>query len=215
MSTEMIRKTEEFLKRKFFESEFLKEHPVDRDYRLEHSYRVANIGKIIAEREGFDVTEMVIGCLLHDVAYCEVFGDDGWKDHGRRGARIARPFLTELGLPAERIDDICYGIAIHVDDVADFEGVKTPFAISIGDADNIDRFDAYRIFETLVYEGFKEKSLTEKAEFVEKRLSKLKEAANFPLGTKTAEALWKERIAYYCDFYEKMQKQFANSSSII
>ena len=90
MNTEMIRKTEEFLKRKFFESEFLKEHPVDRDYRLEHSYRVANIGKIIAEREGFDVTEMVIGCLLHDVAYCEVFGDNGWKDHGRMGALRVR-----------------------------------------------------------------------------------------------------------------------------
>ena len=37
MNTELIRKTEEFLKRKFFESEFLKDYPVDRDYRLEHS----------------------------------------------------------------------------------------------------------------------------------------------------------------------------------
>ena len=214
MNTELIRKTEEFLKHKFFESEFLKEHPVDRDYRLEHSYRVANIGKIIAEKEGFNVTEMVIACLLHDVSYCEVFGENGWKDHGRSAARIARPFLKELGLPADRIEDICYGIAIHVDDEADFEGVKTPFAISVGDADNIDRFDAYRIFESLVFENFKEKSLTEKAEFVEKRLSKLKEAANYTLGTKTADAIWKERIAYYCGFYEKLQKQFENSTSI-
>ena len=29
----------------------------DREYRLQHSYRVANIGKIIAEKEGFDITE--------------------------------------------------------------------------------------------------------------------------------------------------------------
>lgn len=214
MNTELVRKTEEFLKQKFFESEFFKDHPVDRDYRLEHSYRVANIGKLIAEKEGFDVTEMVIACLLHDVSYCEVFGENGWEDHGRSAARIARPFLKELGLPADRIEDICYGIAIHVDDEADFEGVKTPFAISVGDADNIDRFDAYRIFESLVFENFKEKSLTEKAEFVEKRLSKLKEAANYTLGTKTADAIWKERIAYYCGFYEKLQKQFENSTSI-
>ena len=214
MNTELVRKTEEFLKQKFYESEYMKAHPEDRDYRLEHSYRVANIGKLIAEKEGFDVTEMVIACLLHDVSYCEVFGENGWKDHGRSAARIARPFLKELGLPADRIEDICYGIAIHVDDEADFEGVKTPFAISVGDADNIDRFDAYRIFESLVFENFKEKSLTEKAEFVEKRLAKLKEAANYTLGTKTADAIWKERIAYYCGFYEKLQKQFENSTSI-
>jgi hypothetical protein len=30
----------------------------------------------------------------------------------------ARPFLETLGLAEERINDICYGIAIHVDDKA-------------------------------------------------------------------------------------------------
>ena len=28
--------------------------------------------------------EMVIACLLHDVSYCEEFGENGWKEHGRR-----------------------------------------------------------------------------------------------------------------------------------
>ncbi|MCR5295881.1 MAG: HD domain-containing protein [Clostridiales bacterium] len=68
---------------------------------------MANIGREIAVREGFDETEMIIACLLHDVAYCEAVGEGrfwpAWKDHGRRSARIARPFLEELGLPKDRM----------------------------------------------------------------------------------------------------------------
>ena len=70
-------------------------------YRIEHTYRVANIGRLIAVKEGFDETEMVIACLLHDVAYCEEFGEDGWKEHGRRSAQIARPFLEECKFRTE------------------------------------------------------------------------------------------------------------------
>ena len=57
--SELIRRTEQFLKEKFSQSEYFKEHPQEMAYRLEHSYRVANIGKQIAEKEGMDVTAMV------------------------------------------------------------------------------------------------------------------------------------------------------------
>lgn len=215
MNIEQIRKTESFLKQIFNESVYLNEHLKEKEYRLEHSYRVANIGKLIAQKEGFDETEMVIACLLHDVSYCEEFPDnDAWKNHGRKAARIARPFLAELGLSVDRINDICYGIAIHVDDEADFEGERTPFALSVGDADNIDRYDAYRIFETLERDRFLEKSFKEKVELVDTRLSKLKKALHISLGTKTAEEIWTERIAYYSGFYEKLQKQLENSFTI-
>lgn len=214
MKNELIVKTEQFLKKKFDDNEYYVEHPDGKAYRLEHSYRVANIGRIIAQNEGFDETEMVIACLLHDVSYCEVFDDDGWINHGRTAARIARPFLSELGLPEDRINDICYGIAIHVDDKADFEGERTPFALSIGDADNIDRYDAYRIYETLDREKFIDKTLDEKTKYVEERLPKLMNAVNMPLGTRTAEKIWAERIGFYCDFYKKLQNQFKSSSSI-
>ena len=158
MNTDFISKTEAFLKQKFDDSKYFAEHADEKAYRLEHSYRVANIGRQIAAKEGFDETEMVIACLLHDVSYCEDFDDDGWKDHGRNAAKIARPFLEELGLAQDRINDMCYGIAIHVDDEADFEGERTPFALTVGDADNIDRFDAYRIHEGLCYETLGVKS---------------------------------------------------------
>lgn len=216
VSGELIYKTESFLKETFNSSEFLNAHPSDKEYRLQHSYRVANIGKRIAEEEGFDVTETVIACLLHDISYCETFSDfeKDWKNHGRSAARIARPFLESLGLETERINDICYGIAIHVDDEADFEWERTPFAETVGDADNIDRFDVYRIYETLQYCKFSEMSFVEKQDKVDSMLQRLRELMDMRLGTKTAEIIWKERIDFYVRFYEKLKEQLANSTEI-
>ncbi len=215
LNRELIRKTEEFLKQKFEDATYLNEHPEAKAYRIEHTYRVANIGREIADKEGFDETEMVIACLLHDVAYCEEFGENGWKEHGRHSAHIARPFLEELGLPEERINDICYGIAIHVDDKADFPGEYTPFALSVGDADNIDRFDAYRIHEMLSNDSFLRMSYEDKNEYLEKRLSRLRELREIPLGTKTAEELWKSRLDFYIVFFQKLADQMERSHNVI
>ncbi len=215
MDRELITKTEDFLKQKYDSGLYLSEHPDAKAYRLEHTYRVANIGRQIAREEGFDETEMVIACLLHDVSYCEEFGEDGWLEHGRRAAAIARPFLETLGLAEDRINDICYGIAIHVDDKADFEGERTAFALSVGDADNIDRFDVYRIHEGLEAEGFIHKSYEDKLDYTVKRLTRLKELREMPMGTATAERLWKERLDFYISFCEKLESQLRSSYSIL
>ena len=45
-----VKLTEEFLKRKFNESEYFADKKSEKDYRFEHSVRVANIGKEIAEK---------------------------------------------------------------------------------------------------------------------------------------------------------------------
>ena len=211
----LIEKTKAFLKRKFDESKYLSGHPEEKAYRLEHSYRVANIGKAIAEKEDFSVTEMIIACLLHDVSYCEEFcGKEGWLNHGRNAAKIARPFLKELGLPEDRINDICYGIAIHVDDKADFDGERTPFALTVGDADNLDRFDVYRIYETLHKNNFKDMDISLKKDYVKKRLNELYKLLNMELGTKSAQELWKERLVFYIEFYEKLKEQLKISDDV-
>ena len=176
---------------------------------------MANIGRRIAVKEGFDETEMVIACLLHDVSYCEEFGENGWLEHGRRSARIARPFLTELGMARDRVDDICYGIAIHVDDAADFPGERTAFALTVGDADNIDRFDAYRIHENLSRDGFLDMSFEEKREYTAKRLEKLRGWLDMPMGTAAAGELWRERLAFNITFYEKLAEQLSCSRRVI
>ena len=157
----------------------------------------------------------MIAGLLHDVSYCEEFGEDGWIEHGRRAAHIARPFLQELGLAADRVDDICFGIAIHVDDQADFPGERTLFALSVGDADNIDRFDVYRIHETLSGDGFLSMAFPQKLQYAQKRLSRLRELLDLPMGTKTAQTLWRDRLSFYISFYEKLVRQLACSERVL
>ena len=215
MNTEMIMKTEAFLKETFSASTYLQANPTERDYRLEHSYRVANIAKAIAEAEGFDVTNAVIAGLLHDIAYCEeMVTREDRMNHGRRSATIARPFLESLGLSTDVVNEICYGIAIHVDDEADFEWERTAFCETVGDADNIDRFDAYRIYETLEYLKFSEMTLEEKLEKVTSTIDRLTKYKEMKLGTVTAKNLWLQRLDYYIGFYEKLKVQLDISSNI-
>ena len=211
----MINKAEKFLSETFAKSEYLQKNPTERNYRLEHSYRVANIAKVIAETEGFNVNYAVIAGLLHDIAYCEeMVTREDRMNHGRRSAAIARPFLKSLGLPTDAVNEICYGIAIHVDDCADFEWERTPFCETVGDADNIDRFDAYRIYETLEYLKFSEMSFTEKKEKVDSTIEKLNGYKEMKLGTTTAKKLWLDRLDYYISFYEKLKSQLENSTTI-
>ena len=212
----MITKTEAFLNDTFTASTYLQSHPTDRDYRLEHSYRVANIAKAIAEAEGFDVTNAVIAGLLHDIAYCEeMVTREDRMNHGRCSATITRPFLESLGLSADAVNEICYGIAIHVDDEADFQWERTPFSETVGDADNIDRFDAYRIYETLEYLKFSEMNLADKREKVASTIEKLNRFKEMKLGTATAKNLWIQRLDYYIGFYEKLKAQLDNSTAIL
>ena len=212
----MIKKTEAFLKETFAASTYLQENPTERDYRLEHSYRVANIAKAIAEAEGFDVTYAVIAGLLHDIAYCEeMVTREDRMNHGRRSAAIARPFLESLGLSVDAVNEICYGIAIHVDDEADFEWERTPFCETVGDADNIDRFDAYRIYETLEYLGFSKMNLADKREKVVSTLDRLTKYKEMKLGTVTAKNLWIQRLDYYIGFYEKLKAQLDSSTAVL
>ena len=216
MDTDLISKTEDFLKYTFEHSEYFRAHKNELDYRLEHSYRVANIGKRIAISESLDRTKVIIACLLHDIAYCnEMSTREERLEHGRASAKIARPFLESLGLSSDDVNDICYAIAIHVDDKADFEWQRTVFSETVGDADNIDRFDAYRIYESLQYKKFSEMTIFEKKDTLSKTIEHLKELYKMKLGTKTAVMLWQRRVGFYIDFYERLEKQFDESTSII
>lgn len=216
MDRNLIQKTEAFLKDTFDRSAWLQAHPEDKDYRLQHSYRVANIARGIAEKEGFSVADAVIAGLLHDIAYCEEWATQAdWLNHGRRSAAIARPFLESLGLPPDRVGSICYGIAIHVDDRADFAWERSAFCETVGDADNIDRFDAYRIYESLEYQKFSRVSLEEKKQIVNATLERLESLRQAQLGTPTAAEIWAERLDFYRAFYRKLEAQLANSEGIV
>lgn len=181
-------------------------------YRFEHSLRVANIGKTIAISEGLDVERLVVGCLLHDIGYSlELKTDEDYKNHGRLGSKIARDFLNTLGYSKEEADEICFGIAIHVDDKADFEFARTPLALSISDSDNIDRFDAYRLYEGFHLASYRDISLNDQEEFIQKRLTGLERLKTYKFATPTANKLWNEKLDYQIEFCLKLKKQIENS----
>ena len=207
-----IKATEDFLISKFEESNYFKEHKDEKEYRLEHTYRVANIGKEIAEREGLNVEAMIIACLLHDVSYANAFEeDDDWLNHGRNSAKIAREYLKQINISEKDIEDICYGIAIHVDGKSDFKGTENTFAVTVSDADNIDRFDVYRIYDILRMNEFDKKSLSEKKEFVDTFIRKLNKLKEVEFATKTATVIWKDKIEYQLSFFNKLKVQLSFS----
>ena len=207
-----IEKAAAFLREQFENSAYLKLDPAQKNYRLEHAYRVANLCRLVAEKEGLDAEGLAIGGLLHDVSYREPMdSQEAWQDHGRTAARIARPFLETLDLTAEQVQEICYGIAVHVDDKADFPGENTVFARTIGDCDNLDRYDAYRIYETLENDGYSKLSLEEKKKLVERRLEGFSRCLEMELATRTASEIWQEEMKFAMAFYERLQKQLENS----
>ena len=210
--TERVEKTLAFLKGKFESTEYFQKDPTQKNYRFEHSVRVANIAAQIARAEGMDEELMTIAGLLHDVGYGQDFPDDyDWNNHGRDGAHVARPFLEELGLSDGEINNICYAIAIHVDDKADFEWERTAFSETVGDADNIDRFDTYRIYETVKYKVFEELDLGGRIDWLRERLANLERLRGFRFGTQTAIALWQEKLDFQAEFFGRMLRQMEAS----
>lgn len=203
------------MRQSFAGCSYFKEHPADGEYRLQHSYRVANAAREIARREKLDVEGLTIGGLLHDLGYSILGPEDNWIEHGRVSARLARPFLEQLNLTTGQVDEICYGIAIHVDGKADFYGEETPFALSIGEADDIDRFDAFRIYETLFYENFRELKIEEKRRWLEKKLDWIHGKLCGRFGTETARQMITERLLYQEQYYKRVLCQMEHSESLV
>lgn len=119
-------------------------------YRWQHTLRVAHYGRLLAEVEHANLEWVVAACLLHDVAHFEAESD--YRGHGRLGAQISRPFLQSMRYAPAAVDAICYAVAVHVDGDAGFEHEQTVEAKVVSDADNIDRFGAFRILQSCIYE---------------------------------------------------------------
>jgi len=213
--SENIALTLDFLKRQLPKSEHYIDHPTDMAYRIRHSIRVANIGAEIAKKENMNVEAMIIACLLHDISYMHKFhSEEEWKNHGRTSAHIARKYLKDIRIEENLKEEICYGIAIHVDDKADFEGERTPFAETIGDSDNIDRFDVYRIYENLQNSHFSDLTHEEQLNYVVEKINKIRELEKMKLGTTTANQMWLERLSYQLSFFNKLKNQIENGEAI-
>ncbi len=214
MNIELIKKVDAFLCENIEKSAHYEgNNQRAAEYRIEHSRRVANIGFEIARAEGFDCERMYVAGLLHDIGYSLDYSSGlDFRDHGRLGAQIAMPFLHSLGAYTDdRIEEICYGIAIHVDDKSDFEYERTPLALTVADADNIDRFDAFRLYENLMTADYRELPINDQRALLEKRVNRLCELREMPCGTATGKAMWQAKVDYQIDFYRRLGLQIDNS----
>lgn len=198
----------DFLRERFLSSDAM--DAAARSYRFRHTLRVVELGRRIARAEGLSEDALVVGCLLHDLAYSEVMPDEAaWRGHGRRSAALARPFVETLALPDADREALLFGIAIHVDDVSGFPGERSPLACSIGDCDNLDRFDVYRVYEQLERVGFSTLDADAQRAFVAKAQAHLRHCENAPVSTATARALWQDRLAFQNEFYRRLSAQLA------
>jgi putative nucleotidyltransferase with HDIG domain len=166
------------------------------DYRWQHTQRVAQFGKIIAEGEGADVELVVAACLLHDISWFDVQGENS-RDHGIVGAEIARPFLASLGYTKEQVENICYSIASHVT----VENPETLEANIVSDADNVDRFGPFRILQWCFSDIDDYDKLADKLSERIKRLERYR--TNNPLATETGKHLFAEQLHLQILFFSE------------
>ena len=167
------------------------------DYRWQHTLRVSQYGKVIAESEGADIELLLAACLLHDVAWFDT-GIENSREHGRMGAGISRPVLKKLDYSPEQIESICYAIASHVD----VENPESLEAKILRDADNVDRFGPYRVVQWCYSDMGDYYAMAEKLRERITRLENYREENS--LFTQTGKQLFIEQlnlqIEFFCQF---------------
>ena len=92
--------------------------------------------------------------------------------------------------------------------------MPTPFEVSVADADNIDRFDAYRLYISLCY-FFKTDGMTpeQMSECAGQRIERYDRHISMECGTKTAAKLWKDRIGFHLEYFKRLKLQMENMQS--
>lgn len=175
--------------------------------RWEHTLRVADIGRRIARAEGLDEEALYIACLLHDIGYLRCKTEQDFEHHGSLSADMARAFLESIRYQPDMIDAICYGIEIHTEREEDYRRPATAFELSVGDADNIDRFDIYRLCLNLIYEKLEQKSPEDVIPLCTRRIGLYTRYKSTPVGTSSARRMWDECLDAQIAFYTRLLHQ--------
>ena len=181
------------------------------EYRWQHTLRVTHYGRQIAEAEGANVELVMAACLLHD---SEWFSDLSSKvessEHGRFAAREIHLFLEQAGFSPEEVDNICYSVAVHVDGKAGYEHTHTLEARVTSDADNIDRFGAFRVLLWCVGDMGDYEALIAKLTARIQRLKDYREQQI--LETATGNRLFNQQLDLQVDFFQKLIVEHAITS---
>lgn len=200
---------------KNFVKEFLNPTPdrYDMSYRYEHTLRVAQWGKKIAEGEGWNTEPLVMACLLHDVGYplCKDMAD--LKNHPKYSAEIAGKFLKQIGYDEAISVSICKAIEIH-DKWNDVPADATAFELSVRDADDLERFDVMRIC-MIGRSDIGERNANELIAVCENRLAEIETSYDRKCGTETARKFWEEELVNRKQFYEDLKRQMEGTWEIL
>jgi putative nucleotidyltransferase with HDIG domain len=168
----------------------------DAEYRWNHTLRVAQFGKVIAENESANVELIIAACLLHDIAWFDTNAVNS-REHGRLGSKKAHHVLIKLGYTPSQIEKICYAISVHVDE----ENPSSLEAKILSDADNVDRFGPYRILQWCFSDIDDYNKLAAKLTERIQRLVHYRE--NNPLFTPTGQQLFSEQLSLQIRFFSE------------
>lgn len=177
----------------------------DMIYRYEHTMRVVEIGKRIANESMLDEEALVIACLLHDIGYPECKTIDELKEHPRISAEIASIFLTNIGYDTKKVYQICDAIRIH-DYTDNIPKDVTSFELSVRDADDIDRYGIMRAIikiNSLIGENDKDTIVKN----CERELEKVKKVKEYQRGTDIATNLMNKQIDIWIFMMESLIQQ--------
>ncbi|ERJ12863.1 HD domain-containing protein [Haloplasma contractile] len=207
MSKDLISRVNDFLIKHLNQAD-VKDSEIQ--YRYEHTLRVANVGTQLARDEGANIKVVTVACLLHDVGKYDTNEN---REHGRVSARVARPFLETLGLSPKEINDISYAIAIHVDGEAGYDYEETIESKIVTDADNIDRFGAYRIYKYMQHLHTEQKPIPELKREVSERIERLNQFRKDQiLQTKSGNEWFNKQLDLGIRYYKNYMEQLTNTS---
>ncbi len=139
---QIINRIKEYIKKNF------KSEPTGHDWW--HSFRVWQMTKKIAKKEGGDLFTIELAALLHDIA--------DWKFNKgnlKAGSKKAGELLKKIGVDEKTIKHVC-----HIVDNVSFKGagvknkMKTKEGMIVQDADRLDVIGAMGIARTFAYGGY-------------------------------------------------------------
>lgn len=136
---------------RLFAEKYLSKDPCPA-HNMEHVMRVYHLAMKLAEGEDVDNEVIQIAVLLHDIGWLrEIQDPSGNTDHAIESAKIAEPFLKELGYSNTKIDHIKKCITSHryrTDNKPESLEAKIVF-----DADKLETVGAIGIARSFVWVG--------------------------------------------------------------
>lgn len=232
--TEKIEKTLQFLQQSFEISSYWQKKPEAKQYRYDHTIRVAKNAAKIAEAENLDREMLVIAALLHDVSYgidFDISKSFTYKKHcpelegltqelkiayhGYSSALHSKPFLESLGYSGEQLDDLL-GAICHTQcpPGAEYTVKDTIFCRTIGDADEIDHVSVFRFYEDLRAFDFSTASAQDRQQFIWATKGYTEHCMNGiynVLKTETARCLYKKNCDFRFSVLNQLQALIDNS----